>query len=89
MGAARRGGQAAGGEPAAAGFPEGGLYWLLSGDEAYGEQQGPVYEGEMAALLRFEPFWEESSPAALALLVYHDGLDGWLPWRDVRHAIGC
>lgn len=62
-------------------FPAQGLYWMITGDETYGEQQGPVGREDMVGLMEMEAFWNESP----RLQVYYaENPNGWQPWSIVR-----
>lgn len=65
-------------------FPAQGLFWLLTGDETYGEQQGPVSRTEMPALMEMEAFWNEDPRLQI---YYAENPAGWQPWTTVRPAL--
>lgn len=62
-------------------FPEQGLFWLITGDETYGEQQGPVSREDMTALMEMEAFWNEDPRLQI---YYAENPAGWQPWIKVR-----
>ena len=65
-------------------FPAQGLFWLITGDETYGEQQGPVSREGMAALMEMEAFWNEDPRLQI---YYAEQPAGWQPWTAVRSSL--
>eukprot|EP01043_Picozoa_sp_COSAG02_P018098 COSAG02_NODE_836_length_16647_cov_17.589014_5_plen_107_part_00 len=65
-------------------FPAQGLFWLITGDETYGEQQGPVGREDMAALMEMEAFWNEDPRLQI---YYAENAVGWQPWTVVRSSL--
>eukprot|EP01043_Picozoa_sp_COSAG02_P045330 COSAG02_NODE_4133_length_5737_cov_4.247960_2_plen_133_part_00 len=62
-------------------FPAQGLFWLITGDATYGEQQGPVSREDMAALMEMEAFWNEDPRLQI---YYAENPAGWQPWTEAR-----
>jgi hypothetical protein len=66
-------------------FPEGGLYWTVVGDPAYGEAQ-PALDHDTCA--QYAVQWDVFRDNNPQLMVFYEGLPNWTPWSQLRHSLG-